>query len=89
MFSPRPQASTPTSQGHFVFRAGPAVSCETLWTESGGDWVAGAGGKLPDLLLREPIKDPARLQWTEVVKAAHYRIDTTNLVKEWLVENVA
>jgi len=30
--------------------------------------------------LREPIKDPARLQWTEVVKVAHYRIDTTNLV---------
>jgi hypothetical protein len=30
-------------------------------------------------LLREPIKDPARLQWTEVVKVAHYRIDTQNL----------
>ncbi len=29
--------------------------------------------------LREPIKDPARLQWTEVVKVAHYRIDTQNL----------
>jgi hypothetical protein len=29
--------------------------------------------------LREPIKDPARLQWTEVVKAAHYRIDTQGL----------
>jgi hypothetical protein len=29
--------------------------------------------------LREPIKDPARLQWTEVVKIAHYRIDTKNL----------
>ena len=30
-----------------------------------------------------------RLQWTEVVKVVHYRIDTTNLVEEWLVENVA
>ena len=30
--------------------------------------------------LREPIGDPARLQWTEVVKVAHYRVDTTNLV---------
>jgi superfamily II DNA or RNA helicase len=29
--------------------------------------------------LRDPIKDPARLQWTEVVKVAHYRIDTHNL----------
>jgi superfamily II DNA/RNA helicase len=29
--------------------------------------------------LREPIKDPARLQWTEVVKVAHYRIDTQTL----------
>jgi superfamily II DNA or RNA helicase len=29
--------------------------------------------------LREPIKDPARLQWTEVVKVAHYCIDTQNL----------
>jgi superfamily II DNA or RNA helicase len=29
--------------------------------------------------LREPIKDPARLQWTEVVKVAHYRIDTQGL----------
>ncbi len=29
--------------------------------------------------LREPIKDPARLQWTEVVKVAHYRIDTQSL----------
>ena len=29
--------------------------------------------------LCEPIKDPARLQWTEVVKVAHYRIDTQNL----------
>jgi hypothetical protein len=28
---------------------------------------------------REPIKDPARLQWTEVVKVAHYRIDTQAL----------
>jgi hypothetical protein len=32
--------------------------------------------------LREPIKDPARLQWTEVVKVAHYRIDTQNLIKK-------
>jgi len=30
--------------------------------------------------LRDPIMDPARLQWTEVVKVAHYRIDTTNVV---------
>jgi superfamily II DNA or RNA helicase len=29
--------------------------------------------------LRDPIKDPARLQWTEVVKVAHYRIDTQDL----------
>jgi superfamily II DNA or RNA helicase len=29
--------------------------------------------------LRDPIKDPARLQWTEVVKVAHYRIDTQSL----------
>ena len=29
--------------------------------------------------LCEPIKDPARLQWTEVVKVAHYRIDMQNL----------
>jgi len=30
--------------------------------------------------LRDPIMDPARLQWIEVTKVAHYRIDTTNLV---------
>jgi len=36
MFSPRPQASTPTSQGRFVFRAGPAVSCETPDRTRGG-----------------------------------------------------
>ena len=30
--------------------------------------------------LREPIRDPARLEWMEVTKVAHYRIDTTNLV---------
>jgi superfamily II DNA or RNA helicase len=29
--------------------------------------------------LREPIKNPARLQWTEVTKVAHYFIDTKNL----------
>jgi hypothetical protein len=29
--------------------------------------------------LREPIRDPARLQWTEVVQVAHYRIDTRTL----------
>jgi hypothetical protein len=29
--------------------------------------------------LREPIKDPARLQWTEVVKVAHYCLDTQSL----------
>ena len=29
--------------------------------------------------LREPIKDPARLRWTEVIKVAHYRIDTQDL----------
>jgi hypothetical protein len=29
--------------------------------------------------LREPIRDPARLEWTEVKKVAHYRIDTTNI----------
>jgi hypothetical protein len=29
--------------------------------------------------LREPIKDPARLHWTEVIKIAHYRIDTQGL----------
>jgi superfamily II DNA or RNA helicase len=29
--------------------------------------------------LREPIRDPARLDWVEVTKVAHYRIDTTNL----------
>ena len=29
--------------------------------------------------LREPIRDPARLQWVKVIKVAHYRIDTTNL----------
>ena len=31
--------------------------------------------------LREPIRDPARLEWTEVTKVAHYRIDTKNLGK--------
>ncbi len=34
--------------------------------------------------LREPIKAPARLQWTEVVKVAHYRIDTQNLSRRHL-----
>lgn len=29
--------------------------------------------------LREPIKDPARLQWTEVVQVQHYRLDTRAL----------
>jgi hypothetical protein len=29
--------------------------------------------------LRDPIRDPARLNWVEVTKVAHYRIDTTNL----------
>jgi len=29
--------------------------------------------------LREPIRDPARLEWVKVTKIAHYRIDTTNL----------
>jgi superfamily II DNA or RNA helicase len=29
--------------------------------------------------LREPIRDPARLEWTEVKKVAHYRIDTGGL----------
>ncbi|MFL5330481.1 MAG: helicase-related protein [Gemmataceae bacterium] len=29
--------------------------------------------------LRAPIKDPARLRWTEVVKVAHFRIDTQGL----------
>jgi len=29
--------------------------------------------------LRDPIIDPARLQWIEVTKVAHYRIDTQNL----------
>ena len=29
--------------------------------------------------LREPIRDPARLEWVKVTKVAHYRIDTTNL----------
>ena len=29
--------------------------------------------------LREPIRDPARLEWTEVTKVAHYRIDTQGL----------
>jgi hypothetical protein len=29
--------------------------------------------------LRDPIKDPAQVQWTEVVKVAHYRIDTQGL----------
>jgi superfamily II DNA or RNA helicase len=29
--------------------------------------------------LREPIRDPARLEWTEVRKVAHYRIDTRGL----------
>lgn len=29
--------------------------------------------------LRAPIRDPARLEWTEVTKVAHYRIDTNNL----------
>ena len=32
--------------------------------------------------LREPIRDPARLQWVKVTKVAHYRIDTTNLGEE-------
>ncbi|MGA7496075.1 MAG: DUF3883 domain-containing protein [Isosphaeraceae bacterium] len=30
--------------------------------------------------LREPIRDPARLEWVKVTKVAHYRMDTTNLV---------
>jgi superfamily II DNA or RNA helicase len=29
--------------------------------------------------LREPFKDPARLPWSEVVKVAHYRLDTRGL----------
>ena len=29
--------------------------------------------------LREPIRDPARLPWSEVTKVAHYRIDTQGL----------
>jgi hypothetical protein len=29
--------------------------------------------------LGEPIKDPARLQWTEVAKPAHDHIDTQGL----------
>jgi len=29
--------------------------------------------------LREPVKDPARFQWHEVTKVAHYRIDTQDL----------
>ena len=29
--------------------------------------------------LREPIRDPARLEWVKVTKVAHYRIDTQNL----------
>jgi hypothetical protein len=32
--------------------------------------------------LREPIRDPARLPWTEVSKVAHYRLNTTDLGKE-------
>jgi len=30
-------------------------------------------------MTSEPIRDPARLEWMEVTKVAHYRIDTTNL----------
>ncbi len=29
--------------------------------------------------LREPIRDPARLEWVKVTKVAHYRIDTQRL----------
>ena len=29
--------------------------------------------------LREPIRDPARLEWVKVTKVAHYRIDTRSL----------
>src|SRR5208337_751897 len=29
--------------------------------------------------LREPIRDPARLEWVKVTKVAHYRIDTQSL----------
>ena len=29
--------------------------------------------------LRDPIRDPARLEWTKVTKVAHYRIDTQGL----------
>ena len=29
--------------------------------------------------LRDPIRDPARLEWVKVTKVAHYRIDTQNL----------
>ena len=29
--------------------------------------------------LHDPISDPARLQWLEVTKVAHYRIDTTQM----------
>jgi hypothetical protein len=30
--------------------------------------------------LREPIRDPARLEWVKVTKVAHYHIDTRSLV---------
>ena len=38
--------------------------------------------------LREPIRDPARLEWVKVTKVAHYRIDTHEprlgrLVRMW------
>ena len=29
--------------------------------------------------LREPIRDPTRLEWVKVTKVAHYRIDTAKL----------
>ena len=54
MFSPRPQASTPTSQGRFVFRAGPAMSCEASGPNQAGMGSLGVGEKLFDLLLRFP-----------------------------------
>ena len=48
MFSPRPQASTPTSQGRFVFRAGPAMSCEASGPNQAGIGSLRVGGKLFD-----------------------------------------
>jgi len=48
------------------------------------EWPAARQARAGDtkVLVQEPIKDPARFQWNEVTKVAHYYLSVTALTAE-------